>query len=116
MSTKTAEPWANSMWISKSDAAKYIHVTDAEMNRILRHGEIPASVARFSRGGSKVVYVHIKDLDEYMRQSPYSELCPNNSVVRRIDPASMRDDVEAIAKKAAYRAAKKQADKDIEAA
>ncbi len=85
MSVSVREPWAQSKWISKSNAAKYIHVTDAEIERLLREGEIPASVSRTNRkGGSAVVYVNVDDLDTYMRQSPYSPKAGNNRVVHRV--------------------------------
>ncbi len=85
MGASAREPWTQSKWISKSNAARYIHVTDAEIDRLLKEGQIPASVSSTNRkGGSPVVYVNVDDLDTYMRQSPYSPNAGDNRHVRRV--------------------------------
>lgn len=83
MGARVYEPWAQSKWISKSNAAKYIHVSDKEMERLLSEGQIPASVSANRAAGREVVYVNIEDLDAYMRQSPYSPKAGDNKRVRR---------------------------------
>lgn len=72
--TKTKpHPWETSPWISKAAAAKYIHCTDAELNRLIDEGVIFASRSSRRRGvkGTYVAYLHVDDLDAYMRGRPY---------------------------------------------
>lgn len=63
--------WSSSKWLSKSAAARYIHRSPEGLQELLDSGEIPASVAPFERGGARVIYISIDDLDEYMRSTPY---------------------------------------------
>lgn len=72
--TKTKpEPWVYSKWLTKTEAAKYIHRPLDVMTYLLESGEIPASVGDGKRGryASAVVYVHMDDLDAFMRAHPY---------------------------------------------
>lgn len=64
--------WSSSKWLSKSAAARYIHRSPEGLQELLDSGEIPASVAPFERGGARVIYISIDDLDEYMRSTPYT--------------------------------------------
>lgn len=71
MSATKVEAWASSKWLSKSAAAKYIHVTDAAIRDLIDSGTIPAVMGGFRRGGAETVYIHVDDLDAYMRSRPY---------------------------------------------
>lgn len=73
MTRTKAEPWLTSPWITKSEAAKYIHVSDEEMTALLDSRQIFSSESNRVRGPkrSKVLYVHIADLDAYMRSRPH---------------------------------------------
>lgn len=74
MSTGANVAWSRSKWLSKSDAALYIHKDPRQLQKLLDSGEIPASAASGARRGrnqTPVVYIHIDDLDAYMRSVPY---------------------------------------------
>lgn len=74
MPKAVAEPWNTSKWLPRYLAAKYLHVTDAELQGLIDAGEIPASELTLKKKGPKgshPVYVHMDDLDAWMRSHPY---------------------------------------------
>lgn len=74
MNTRNDVAWHRSKWLSKSAAALYIHRDVRELQRLIDEGTIPASAASGARRGrnlTPVVYIHIDDLDAYMRSIPY---------------------------------------------
>lgn len=81
--------WSNSKWLSKNAAAKYIHRSPTALQALLDSGAIPASQAPFERGGSKVIYISIDDLDAYMRSTPYK---PSRAAARETVPVDRQAD------------------------
>lgn len=74
MTVRNDVVWSRSRWLSKSGAALYIHKDARELQRLIDDGTIPASAASSARRGrnrTPVVYIHIDDLDAYMRSIPY---------------------------------------------
>lgn len=87
------------MWLSKSAAAKYIHVRESELQRLLDTQVIRASESTATRGPKRtpVVYIHIDELDAYMRARPYVPDCedvgePSDGDFERFTPPVSRRD------------------------
>lgn len=74
MPKAVATPWNTSKWLPRYLAAKYLHLSDAELQELIDRREIPASVLEGRQKGpnrSAPVYLHIDDLDTWMRKHPY---------------------------------------------
>lgn len=71
MTSSPVEPWKRSKWITKTDAAYYIHQDVGDVQRLIDDGVLQASPAKSRRAGrgqsSRVLYLNIDDLDAYMR-------------------------------------------------
>lgn len=65
--------WDRSKWLSKADAAVYIHRSVQKLDEYIKRGEIFASSGDRRTGPtrSRIVYIHIDDLDAFMRSHPY---------------------------------------------
>ena len=86
MTEAAAVVWSKSKWISKSAAAKYIHVTDARLQELIDARIIFASKSPTNTKGrnrTPVVYCSIDDLDAYMRANPY---IPDDGIPTDVPP------------------------------
>lgn len=63
--------WSSSKWLVRADAARYIHRSKEALQQLIDAGEIPAVVGDTRCARGTVLYVHIDDLDRYMRSHPY---------------------------------------------
>lgn len=71
MTKPAGEPWKRSKWITKTDAAYYIHQDVEDVQRLIDDGILQASPAKSRRAGRgqsrRVLYLNVDDLDDYMR-------------------------------------------------
>lgn len=86
MPKAVATPWNTSKWLPRYLAAKYLHLSDDELQSLIDAGEIPACELLQRRKGPKgshPLYLHVDDLDAWMRKHPYAPKGPAIRVRRR---------------------------------
>lgn len=73
MTNAIAQPvWTTSKWLSRNEAARYIHVHNSVLNELIESGEIPASVGHGARcKNGDVIRINVDDLDRFMYAHPY---------------------------------------------
>lgn len=74
MTNAIAQPvWTTSKWLSRNEAARYIHVHNSVITELIESGELPASVGHGSKcAKGEVLRINIDDLDAYMYAHLYT--------------------------------------------